>query len=308
MISKWKEIKYDLQPYFIDCTSFGLPQNAPRLIAMILNVHDPRTLDFAAKSMHAVCVRFRKLCQVCERQHGCASEFLLPDDDPLVLQDLKRRQHIAAKRQPEGYDFNKAIAALKSMNVDWASLKPTPQLESSRWYKTLTRCEQDRLCAVIARNQAHPEDSVFFRDCSAPFGHNGRASNRTEDGLVITRALKKNEQVFIFDKTKPEREPRIVLGWEAMLLCGFPTDIIGKMDLGNFSLHVLARDVMPVPVFMAIFLATLASLPWSDQARNGEIADADDAANSFNADDGDGMSDTEATLKHDMDALDSMRD
>ena len=31
-------------------------------------------------------------------------------------------------------------------------------------------------------------------------------------------------------------------------------------------------------------------------------------ANRFDADDGDDMSDTEATLKHDMDALDSMRD
>ena len=57
---------------------------------------------------------------------------------------------------------------------------------------------------------------------------------------------------------------------------------------------------------MAIFLATLASVPWSDQARNGEIADADDAANSFDADDGDDMSDTEATLKHDMEEPDSI--
>ena len=85
-----------------------------------------------------------------------------------------------------------------------------------------------------------------------------------------------------------------------MLLCGFPTDIIGKMEFGNRSLQDLARQVLPVPVFMAIFLATLASVPWSDQARNGEIADADGVANRFDADDGDDMSDTEATLKHDM--------
>ena len=74
-----------------------------------------------------------------------------------------------------------------------------------------------------------------------------------------------------------------------MLLCGFPTDIIGKIDFGtepcpDNSLRGLAREVLPVPVFMAIFLATLASVPWSDQASKGEIAD------------------TEATLKHDMDA------
>ena len=98
-----------------------------------------------------------------------------------------------------------------------------------------------------------------------------------------------------------------------MLLCGFPTDIIGKMDRGkeppfpDKSLQILAAHMLPVPVFMAIFLATLASVPWSYQARNGEIADADDAANSFNADGGD-AGDTEATLKHGMDELDSMRD
>ena len=67
-----------------------------------------------------------------------------------------------------------------------------------------------------------------------------------------------------------------------MLLCGFPTDIICKMDFrtaysdSDLSFQRLAREVLPVPVFMAIFLATLASVPWSEQARNGEIADADE--------------------------------
>ena len=90
-----------------------------------------------------------------------------------------------------------------------------------------------------------------------------------------------------------------------------PTDIIGKMDLGkapyaDLLLQGVASNMFPVPVFMALFLATVASVPWSDQARNGEIADADDAANSFDADDGDDMSDTEATLKHDMEEPDSI--
>ena len=77
-----------------------------------------------------------------------------------------------------------------------------------------------------------------------------------------------------------------------MLLCGFPADIIGKMDFGpepnpDHSLQKLAREVLPVPVFMAIYLATLASVPWSY------------------ADDGD-ESDIEATLKHDMEEPDSI--
>ena len=89
------------------------------------------------------------------------------------------------------------------------------------------------------------------------------------------------QTLFTFDKTKPERESRIVLGWESMLLCGFPTDIIGKMDLGkapyaDLLLQGVASNMFPVPVFMALFLATVASVPWSDQARNGEIADADE--------------------------------
>ena len=70
-----------------------------------------------------------------------------------------------------------------------------------------------------------------------------------------------------------------------MLLCGFATDIIGKMDFGKEPypdqlLQSFAGNMFPVPVFMAIFLATLASVPWSC------------------ADDGN-ESDTEATLKHD---------
>ena len=76
-----------------------------------------------------------------------------------------------------------------------------------------------------------------------------------------------------------------------MLLCGFPAEIIGKMDFGKEpfpegSLQHFAAHMLPVPVFMAIFLATLASVPWSY------------------ADDGD-ESDTEATLKHDMEEPDA---
>ena len=176
----------------------------------------------------------------------------------------------------------------------------------------MTPCEQDKLCAVIARHPGHPEDTVFFRDSQPAFGK-GRASSRTEDGLAIASCVMARQTVFAFHNTKLERESRIVLGWESMLLCGFPTDIIGKMDRGkeppfpDKSLQILAAHMLPVPVFMAIFLATLASVPWSHQVRNGEIADADDAANSFNADGGD-AGDTEATLKHGMDELDSMRD
>ena len=132
----------------------------------------------------------------------------------------------------------------------------------------MTRTEQGKLCAVIARHPALPE-AVFFRDCFTRFGKDGRASNRTEDGLVIARAVLYGQKVFIFDNTKPERESRIVLVWESMLLCGFPIDIICKMDFrtaysdSDLSFQRLACEVLPVPVFMAIFLATLASVPWS---------------------------------------------
>ena len=106
-------------------------------------------------------------------------------------------------------------------------------------------------------------------------------SNRTEDGLVVANSVTPRQTLITFDMTKPERESRIVLGWESMLLCGFPTEIIGKMDLGkapyaDLLLQGVASNMFPVPVFMALFLATVASVPWSDQARNGEIADADE--------------------------------
>ena len=93
------------------------------------------------------------------------------------------------------------------------------------------------------------------------------------------------QKVFTFDKTKPERASRIVLGWdwESMLLVGQPDQ----------ALQNNACNMCPEPVSNAIFLAILESL--------GEIlAGADDAANSFDADDGD-ESDTEA---YDMDELD----
>ena len=153
----------------------------------------------------------------------------------------------------------------------------------------MTRCEQDKLCAVV---QHQPENSVFFRDLNPPFGK-GRVSNRTEDGLVVANSVTPRQSLFTFDMNKPERESRIVLGWESMLLCGFPADVIGKMDRGkdppfpDKSLQILAAHMLPVPVFMAIFLATLASVPWSY------------------ADDGD-ESDTEATLKHGMEEPDNI--
>ena len=79
-------------------------------------------------------------------------------------------------------------------------------------------------------------------------------------------------------------------------MCGFPTDIIDKMDFGNgksypqSALQHLAGSMVPVPVFMALFLATLASVPWRADAD----ADAADDAAGADADlDGDAMTDTD---------------
>ena len=82
-----------------------------------------------------------------------------------------------------------------------------------------------------------------------------------------------------------------------MLLCGLPTDIIGKMDFGtepypDQSLQRLAREVLPVPVFMAIFLATLASVPWRADADATADA-ADDAAGADAELDADAMTATD---------------
>ena len=203
----WKEINYDVQPHVVALTSLGLPHNRNRLVAMILNRHDPKTFDLSARPLQAIFQRFRRLYQLCERKHGCASDFLLDDKDPLVLKDLKYRQEVARSRKPVGYDQNKAITACKSVHVDWATLKPTPELEKSRWYKTLSPVEKDRLCAAIAQ---HPDDSVFFRDSRPGFGR-GRASSCTDDGLVVSSCVMPQQTLFIFDKSKPKRDPRIVL-------------------------------------------------------------------------------------------------
>ena len=54
-----------------------------------------------------------------------------------------------------------------------------------------------------------------------------------------------------------------------MLVCGFPANILGKMNRGkkppfpDMLWQNLAAHMFPVPVFMAIFLATLASVPWT---------------------------------------------
>ena len=262
---------------------------------MILNRHDPKTFDLSARAMGTIFDRFRRLYQVCERKHGCASDFLLGDKDPLVLEDLKYRQKVAASRVVAGYDHNKAITACKSVHVDWAALKPTPQLEKSRWYKTLSPVEKDRLCAAIAQHKK--SKNVFFIDSHPNFGRS-RASNWTEDGRVISSCVMPQQTLFIFDKSKPKREPRIVLGQEAFLLCGFPTDIIGKMDFGKAKsypqqgLQNLAGNMVPVPVFMALFLATLASVPW--KADGDAAADAADDAAGADAELGaDAMTDTD---------------
>ena len=223
MVSKWHKLKYDSQPYL--CTLLG------RFIAMILNRHDLRTLDVANK-IDAVCARFLKLHKFCGRHHGCASEWLLPGDDPLVLQDLRGRQLRGANL----IWLHRWCKEKVKINRYLASLKPTRQLEaSSRRYKA---------AALIKAIALHPDPRIFFRDSQSQFGK-GRASNFAN--RVMARAWPK---VFTFDKTKPKRASRIVLGWESMRLGGHPDQ----------ALQNIAGNKCPVPVRNAIYLSTLESV------------------------------------------------
>ena len=202
-----------------------------RLIAMTLNHHNASRLN-VAKTIDDICARFLEKHWFCERR-----------DDPLVLQDPKTRQQRVANRIWQ-----------HRTSKGWV-LKPMQLEESSGWYEAVG------LLKAIA---LHPDPRVVFRDSKSQFGK-GRAANFAN--CVMARARQK---VFTFDKTKPERASRIVLGWESMLLGGHPDQ----------ALQNIACNMCPVPVYNAIFLATLESV--------GEIlAKADDAANSFGADDGD---------------------
>ena len=281
----WEEISYKSILNWTNATSHALPQDRKRLVALAADVREPRTFNFLGRmpephqrhldwpECHWAFNVFETLFGLCQQDHGCASEFLLPADDPHVLQELTRRQEVAKTRKHEGYDQKKAMDELKKINIDYAEVFTGPAHESrqallgtSPWVETLTYVERDRLEVCMYRDnirQSKSSDEIYFRDCHPGFGRD-RVSSRTPDGRVVINSMMPSQLTFTFDRDNPNHVPRIMLGRESLHLCGFPWDIINSVTCGDqpfseTSMQSLAGNMLAVPVFLAAVLSALCS-------------------------------------------------
>ncbi|OLP76607.1 hypothetical protein AK812_SmicGene43434 [Symbiodinium microadriaticum] len=176
---------------------------------------------------------------------------------------------LPAHRSSQWVEQHMAYAAAAKLR--WGQ-QPPEQLRSNRWYKTLTKREQDLLPLV----QAVMPDCLF-RDVSQNVSRVNVTTltmDKATERMIHVAPTLLPKQLLWMDEAVAGRDKggRLVLGREAMLLQGFPInpflakleDVLPQMAWfpSEALMFDLAGNAMSLPVILAVLQAGFASLTW----------------------------------------------
>ena len=282
---------YEGQSLLVDSHAFGLPAHRRRLYFFLVRVAANPLLEFSDRPLHNLFHTFRTLLQACGlRAAPCATQVLLDNDAEAVKAELETREKRVAEQQTPkakaGPQSSQSSAASPVQGSQWveqhmayaaaAKLRwgqqPPEQLRSNRWYKTLTKREQDLLPLV----QAVMPDCLF-RDVSQNVSRVNVTTltmDKATERMIHVAPTLLPKQLLWMDEAVAGRDKggRLVLGREAMLLQGFPInpflakleDVLPQMAWfpSEALMFDLAGNAMSLPVILAVLQAGFASLTW----------------------------------------------
>eukprot|EP00435_Cladocopium_sp_Y103_P046505 s1908_g13.t1 len=132
------------------------------------------------------------------------------------------------------------------------------ELASNKWYKILSKREAD---ALVLSRVADP--TCEFRNVSQSLGRINSVSQFGSKGKEVGPTMLPGQLLWV------ESQKRILTGYEALIYQGFPIipylakarSLPEPCNTQGF-LTDIAGNAMAFPVVLAIFQATLASVPW----------------------------------------------
>ena len=221
------------------------------------------------------------MLQLCQRKCPPAVDVMLPDGDETVRRELMHslsKGHDTSKR--EWVTKHAQLYAL--LGVRRVSSSPIPGTETSPWFQSLTLFQRSvllysqhkRVCSTpkaSAADVASGQKSAFMTDVY-PNILRERVSVHYEGVGEISPCVVPRQIMWL---NFQDREPRLMVGKEAMLLQGWPIDSVDLPDwAGNKLLQDLAGNGVALPVMLALVMSTLSALTFT---KENCLADSDSA-------------------------------
>lgn len=264
LMNAMKELGYEGQKIMTDGQEFGLPCRRRRLYVMFIDKESSK-VDTRTKTLSQIFSTLRTLVTSCMRSPPCSKECLLSPSEPDHLELLekalgehqKSAQKAAEKKAPPQTWLDRHMAYADGLGYRWGSAVDK-ELADNKWYQTLSKREAD---ALVLSRVADP--TCEFRNVSQSVGRINSVSQIDNKGKEVAPTMLPGQLMWV------ESQQRILTGYEALIYQGFPILLylakarsLPPACNSQSFLTDIAGNAMAFPVVLAIFQATLASVPW----------------------------------------------
>lgn len=185
------------------------------------------------------------------------SKFLLSQSSPRVQRELERRATARRESAPlsqRTLDLHIAFMESKGISRDLVT-SPPASLSGSQWFQTLQSREREVVAFAFRRGALSVDCGQAINRCS---------ENRSELLPTVTPGGK----VFLMFKEASRPMCRLLLGYEALALQGYPVEQLPLEDdpgcalaISDSQMRDLAGNAFPSTCLMACFLGIFAHAP-----------------------------------------------
>lgn len=267
LYTAFSSIGYSVGQKTLKTSSFGLPQ-ARRRVYFVAIHHDSFGL-LPARSQ-ALAERIVDLVDTFQTKALQIGDLLVSSTDPVLVEEmgqLRDKSKIQTTNQDTKWPADHEML-FKSKGLTWKDLQPSPSLLANEWYMNLSRAKKEVLNYYLYRGKNNldtkglPTSIDLSQHISrAPRGHDGTLQTLTPKMCTwVTRPFRCEEDKRAKRLKFPE-DGRILLGFEAMCLQGFPATWLRHIKTSNSLLLDLAGNAFSATVFAAVYIAALSELP-----------------------------------------------
>jgi len=295
IMSALGQMNYDVHTWVMNAADYGLPQSRTR--AFIVGITRPST-KYCIPNYGALMVSITKYLKMVVIEPPSLEEILLDESDPLVRNELRR---LLAKGEPKGFDQSTLIthcSQWQKLGLRMNMIRPRSQTTESNWFQTLCSRERDIIAYrqhVVGGKKAKGEFTNEQRarlmgtdvnnSISMPAGTTLAASGECVLAPTVMPSMKFWLSILpltTIKETELEARDRLMLGYESMLLQGWPVNHVDFDEIArgesNHFLQDLSGNALPSTCLAALVLSITFALIDNDvEVASCSSADVKDA-------------------------------